>query len=173
LRARFGRWDALVNNAGIYPVKSLAETTLSDFRAVMSVNAEGVFNMTQALTPAMRDRGWGRVVNISSTTAWLAVPGFAAYVASKMAVIGLTRAFATELGDAGVTVNCVCPGLVRTATTEAGPQAQMFDTVAAMQAIKRTQVPADMEGVISFLCSEDSAFMTGQTVVADGGLIRL
>jgi NAD(P)-dependent dehydrogenase (short-subunit alcohol dehydrogenase family) len=170
---RHGRCDILVNNAGIYPVKSFEETTLDDLRAINAINVEGPFLMSQAFIPAMKARRYGRIVNISSTTAWLAVPGFSAYIVSKMAVIGLTRAMATELGQHGITVNCACPSLVRTETTEAGPQRDMFGPVAEQQAIKRTQVPEDMVGTIAFLCSEDSAFMTGQTLVTDGGLIRL
>jgi NAD(P)-dependent dehydrogenase (short-subunit alcohol dehydrogenase family) len=173
LLERYGRCDILINNAGIYPYLSLEETTVEDVRRVNAVNVEGTFNMSQAMIPAMKERGWGRIVNISSTTAWLVVPGFSAYLASKMAVIGLTRAMATELGEFGITVNCACPSLTRTASTAAGPQAQMFDAVAGMQAIKRVQTPDDMVGTISFLCSEDSAFMTGQTLLADGGLVRL
>ena len=168
-----GRCDILVNNAGIYPVKAFEDTTLEDLRQINAVNLEGVFLMSQAFIPAMKARRYGRIVNISSTTAWLAVPGFSAYIASKMAVIGLTRAMATELGAHGITVNCACPSLVRTDTTEAGPQREMFAPVAEQQAIKRTQVPGDMVGTIAFLCSDDSAFMTGQTLVTDGGLIRL
>lgn len=173
LLVRFGRCDVLVNNAGIYPVKPFEETTVEDLRRMMAVNVEGVMRMSQALIPTMKAAGWGRIVNISSTTAWLVVPGFSAYIASKMAVIGLTRGMATELGEHGITVNCACPSLVRTGTTEAGPQAQMFEAVAQMQAIKRTQLPQDMAGTVAFLCSDDAAFMTGQTLIADGGLIRL
>jgi 3-oxoacyl-[acyl-carrier protein] reductase/(S)-1-phenylethanol dehydrogenase len=121
----------------------------------------------------MRERGYGRVINIVTTIPWLTVPDFAAYSASKMGVIGLTRALASEYGGHGVTVNAAAPSLVRTATTEAGPQAQMFDAVASMQAIKRIQEPEDMVGTIAFLASDDSAFTTGQTLISDGGLTRL
>ena len=170
---RFGRIDVLVNNAGIYPIIPFEETTVEDLRKMFAVNVEGVLLMSQAVVGSMKERASGRIVNISSTTAWLVVPGFSAYVASKMAVIGLTRAMATELGEHGITVNCACPSLTRTGTTEAGPQAEMFEPVAQMQAIKRTQEPGDMVGTIAFLCSDDSAFMTGQTLIADGGLVRL
>ena len=173
VRERFGRCDVLVNNAGIYPLKPFMDVTVDDLRAIMAVNVEGVLLMSQAVVPLMRDNGYGRIVNISSTTAMLVVPDFSAYVASKMAVIGLTRSMATELAEFGINVNCACPSLVRTATTESGPQAQMFDAVAGMQAIKRVQEPQDMTGTVAFLCSEDAGFMTGQTLVADGGLIRL
>lgn len=173
VNARYERCDILVNNAGIYPVVSFEETTFETWRRVMAVNLDGMFLMCQAFLPGMRARGYGRVVNITTTIPWLAVPDFSAYCASKMGVIGLTRALASEYGVHGITVNAAAPSLVRTGTTEAGPQAQMFDAVAQAQAIKRTQEPEDMVGTIAFLCSDDAAFMTGQTLIADGGLTRL
>jgi NAD(P)-dependent dehydrogenase (short-subunit alcohol dehydrogenase family) len=171
--ARHGCCDILVNNAGIYPVVSFEETTVEIWRQVMAVNLDGIFLMCQAFLPGMRARRYGRVVNITTTIPWLTVPDFSAYCASKMGVIGLTRALASEYGEHGITVNAAAPSLVRTGTTEAGPQAQMFDAVAQAQAIKRTQQPEDMVGTIAFLCSDDAAFMTGQTLIADGGLTRL
>lgn len=173
VEGRYGRCDILVNNAGIYPVVSFEEMTFETWRRVMAVNLDGVFLMCQAFLPAMRTRGYGRVVNITTTIPWLTVPDFSAYCASKMGVIGLTRALASEYGEHGITLNAAAPSLVRTGTTEAGPQAQMFDAVAQAQAIKRTQEPEDMVGTIAFLCSDDAAFMTGQTLIADGGLTRL
>jgi len=170
---RHGRCDVLVNNAGIYPVLSFEDMSFETWRKVLAVNLDGMFLMCKAFLPGMRERGYGRVVNITTTIPWLTVADFSAYSASKMGVIGLTRALATEYGPHGVTVNAAAPSLVRTATTEAGPQADMFAAVAGVQAIKRTQEPEDMVGTIAFLCSDDSAFMTGQTLVADGGLVRL
>lgn len=90
-----------------------------------------------------------------------------------MGVIGFTRSLASETADAGITVNAVAPGLVRTGTTESGPQADMFEMVKQMQAIHRTEEPADVASVVSFLASDDSRFMTGQTLAIDGGLTRL
>lgn len=173
VEGRHGRCDILVNNAGIYPVVSFEETTFETWRHVMSVNLDGMFLMCQAFLPGMRARRYGRVVNITTTIPWLTVPDFSAYCASKMGVIGLTRALASEYGEHGITVNAAAPSLVRTGTTEAGPQAQMFDAVAQAQAIKRTQEPEDMVGTVAFLCSDDAAFMTGQTLITDGGLTRL
>jgi NAD(P)-dependent dehydrogenase (short-subunit alcohol dehydrogenase family) len=170
---RHGRCDVLVNNAGIYPVVPFEQTTLATWRQVMAVNLDGTFLMCRAFLPGMRERGYGRVVNIATTIPMLTVADFSAYCASKMGVIGLTRALASEYGPHGVTVNAAAPSLVRTATTEAGPQAAMFEGVAQAQAIKRTQEPEDMVGTIAFLASDDSAFMSGQTLIADGGLVRL
>jgi 3-oxoacyl-[acyl-carrier protein] reductase/(S)-1-phenylethanol dehydrogenase len=167
------RCDILVNNAGIYPVLGFEDTTLDDWRRVMSVNLDGTFLMCRSFLPGMRERGYGRVVNIATTIPWLSIGDFSAYSASKMGVIGLTRALASEYGVHGVTVNAAAPSLVRTPTTESGPQAGMFAAVAQAQAIKRTQEPEDMVGTIAFLASDDAAFTTGQTLVADGGLVRL
>lgn len=173
VEGRHGRSDILVNNAGIYPVLPFEETTFETWRRVMAVNLDGMFLMCHAFLPGMRERQYGRVVNITTTIPWLTVPDFSAYCASKMGVIGLTRALASEYGEHGVTVNAAAPSLVRTGTTETGPQAQMFDAVAQAQAIKRTQEPEDMVGTVAFLCSDDAAFMTGQTLITDGGLTRL
>ncbi len=168
-----GRCDILINNAGIYPIAGFEATSFETWRKVISVNLDGMFLTCQAFLPGMRERGYGRVVNITTTIPWLAVPDFSAYSASKMGVIGLTRALASEYGSHGITVNAAAPSLVRTGTTEAGPQAGMFESIAQAQAIKRTQEPEDMVGTIAFLVSDDAAFMTGQTIITDGGLVRV
>ena len=118
----------------------------------------------------MKERGWGRIINISSNSVGLVIPGLTHYVASKMAVIGLTRGAANELADYGITVNSVGPSLVRTATGTS-PEA-LYDIVPQLQAIKRVEVPEDLVGTIVFLASDDSAFVTGQNLWVDGGLLR-
>jgi NAD(P)-dependent dehydrogenase (short-subunit alcohol dehydrogenase family) len=163
----------LVNNVGTYPVTKWDELTLDEFRRVMAVNLESAFLLCKACIPSMRAGDWGRIVNVTSRTFWLPVPDMAAYLASKGGVIGLTRALATELGAHNITVNVVAPGLTRTATMEASTADAVFAMTANMQVIKRTQEPEDLVGLVSFLASDDSAFMTGQTLMVDGGLIRL
>lgn len=170
--AEFGRVDVLVNNAGIYPATALLDMDFEEWRRVMSINVDSLYLMTKALLPGMVERRWGRVVSIASTTFHSGIPLNTHYTASKGAVIGFTRSLAAEVGDYGVTVNALAPGLVRTATTEAGPQAAMFERLAGEQAIKRTQTPSDLVGALSFFASEDASFVTGQTLLVDGGWMR-
>lgn len=166
-----GTVSILVNNAGIYPNEPFEGMSFDSWRTMFSVNVDSMFHTVQVFAPGMREQGWGRIVCMTSNAVNLVIPGFTHYTASKMAVIGLVRGLATELADAGITVNAVGPSLVRTATTEAGP-AILFDVVPQMQAIKRVQVPEDLIGIVSFLASDDSAFITGQTIWVDGGLVR-
>jgi NAD(P)-dependent dehydrogenase (short-subunit alcohol dehydrogenase family) len=171
---RYGRCDVLVASAGIYPVIEFSALTWEDWRRIMSVNVDSLFHLAKAFVPGMIEQRWGRVIALSSTTFHTGAPRFVAYTTSKGGVIGFVRALATEVGEAGVTVNAVAPSLVRTKGTEAGPQGPLgwFDHVRDAQAIKRTQQPEDLVGAISFFASDDSAFITGQTLPVDGGLTR-
>src|SRR5271154_2855388 len=141
----------------------------------MSVNVDSLYHLGTAFVPGMVERGWGRVIAISSTVFHTGTPRFVAYTTSKGAVIGFVRALATELGDAGITVNSIAPSLTRTHGTSQGPHDELgwFDITREMQAIKRTQEPADLVGAVSFFASDDSAFITGQTLPVDGGLTRV
>jgi len=175
----FGRIDILINNAGIYPMQSFDEITFEDWRRVFSVNLDSMFLMTKAFAAGMRQRRWGRIVNIASDTVSLVVPGFTHYIASKAGVIGLTRALATELGDNGITANAIAPGLTRTPGTLARKEIPggmsndaFFDLIANMQSIKRGELVSDLVGAVSFLASDEAAFITGQTLYVNGGLTR-
>ncbi|ADI04644.1 short chain dehydrogenase protein [Streptomyces bingchenggensis BCW-1] len=171
---RFGGVDILVHNAGIYPMAPFADTDWTPWRRIMDVNLDSVFHLTKAFLPAMTRGSWGRIVVMASTTFHAGSAGMVAYTASKGAVIGFVRSLAAEVGEQGVTVNAIAPGLVRTPGTLSGPQLELgaFDAIVANQAIKRTGLPEDLMGVVSFLATDDAAFMTGQTLVVDGGFVR-
>ena len=176
---RFGRCDILINCAGIFPQQAFDTMTFADWRRVLSINLDGTFLVTAAFVPGMKQRGWGRIVNMASSTLGSVVTGFAHYVASKGGIVGFTRALATELGPHGITVNAISPGLTRTPGTLARkPRAGLasmdeeFAAVATMQAIKRGEVPDDLVGTMAFLTSDDAAFITGQTLNVDGGRVR-
>jgi 3-oxoacyl-[acyl-carrier protein] reductase/(S)-1-phenylethanol dehydrogenase len=166
-----GAVDIVVNNAGIYPFMDFADITVECWRRVFSVNVESMLLTTQAFSPGMKSRSWGRIVNVASSAVALQAPGATHYIASKMAVIGLTRGLATELGAFGVTANAIAPSAVRTPGTAGLPQ-EGFDAMAQMQTIKRSQVAEDLTGALAFLVSDEAAFITGQTLYVDGGLVR-
>jgi NAD(P)-dependent dehydrogenase (short-subunit alcohol dehydrogenase family) len=138
-----------------------------------------VFLVSQAFVPGMKQRGWGRIVSMSSSTVGSVVTGFVHYVTSKAGIIGFTRALASELGPHGITVNAIAPGLTRTPGAMARPPRagiasmdEEFQQVAQMQAIKRPELPEDLVGTVSYLTSDDAAFITGQTLNVDGGRVR-
>ena len=170
---RFGQCDILVNNAAVTTPVPWDELDFAEWRRVLAINLDSMFLTCKAFAPGMRDTGFGRIVNISSATVGVVVQRFVHYTASKAGVVGITRALASELGADGITVNCVMPGLTRTAQVEADYQGtSTFEDVAAAQAIKRSAVPADLEATISFLATEDARWITGQTIVVDGGYLR-
>lgn len=162
----------VVNNAGTFPVIPFAETTLADWRRVHTLNVEGPFLVTRALLPQLLAAGWGRIVNIASGVVWLGPPGMVAYTASKAALIGLTRSLASELGDTGVTVNAITPGLVRTRTALTTAVNAQFPHVVSNQAIPRAEEPDDLTSTLLYLCDEGSGFLTGQSINVDGGYAK-
>jgi (S)-1-phenylethanol dehydrogenase len=169
----FNRCDILINCAGIFPNQPFDEMTFADWRRVLAVNLDSVFLMSAAFVPGMKQRRRGRIINMASSTLGSVVSGFVHYMASKAGIVGVTRALASELGPFGITVNAISPGLTRSPGTLApAPRAGMASMAASMQAIKRQEVPADLVGTVSFLTSDDAAFMTGQTLNVEGGRVR-
>ncbi|HEY1715684.1 MAG TPA: SDR family oxidoreductase [Solirubrobacteraceae bacterium] len=172
LTAEFGACSILVNNAADLTRGTLAETTRERLRRVLAVNVEAAVSLCRRVAPGMAERGWGRIVNIASDTFDRPPgPGLLAYITSKGAVIGLTRALAVELGPSGITVNAISPGLTRTGTAAADQPQELFDAVRAGQAIRRTLQAADYAGVLAFLVSDQAGVITGQTISADAGLV--
>jgi NAD(P)-dependent dehydrogenase (short-subunit alcohol dehydrogenase family) len=177
--SKFSHVDIVVNCAGIYPQKEFADMTFADWRRVLSINLDGTFLVSSAFVSGMRERKWGRVVNMASSTLGSVVTGFAHYTASKAGIVGFTRALASDLANDGITVNAISPGLTRsTGTLVRKPRPGLasmeeeFALAAQMQAIKRPEVPEDVVGTLSFLTSDDAAFITGQTLNVDGGRVR-
>jgi pyridoxal 4-dehydrogenase len=164
-----GRIDVLVNNAGIYPHRPFEELTYAEWRHVLAVNLDGVFLCTHAVYPAMRERRYGRIVNISSATFFIGYPGLTAYVASKGGIIGFTRALASEAGRYGITVNAVTPGLIATEGVLGGEEAGLFDEIVPEQALPRRGEPDDIAECIAYLAGPEASFITGQTINVDGG----
>ena len=172
--SRHGRIDILVNNAGLYAslaMRPFDEIPLDEWRQVMDVNVASMFLTCRAVVPAMREQGRGKIVNISSGTPFRGVPFLLHYVTSKGAIIALTRALAKELGKDGIHVNCVAPGFTMTEGVEAHPEVveKLRDVSVAARTIQRDQVPEDVAGAVVFLCSPAADFITGQTMVIDGG----
>ena len=172
----FGSVDILVNNAAIFgklTLKRFEEIDSSEWDAVMRVNVRGVFECCKAVLPFMRRQGYGKIVNVASGTVFKGTPMLLHYVTSKAAVIGLTRCVAREVGDDGIRVNCIAPGLVMSENVRANAEwtDKMVANNMASRAIKREATPDDVLGALVFLSSPDSDFMTGQTLVVDGGSV--
>jgi len=168
---RIGRVDILINNAGIFPSQPFAEMNYADWRRVLAVNLDGPFLMTQNFAPFMQRNKYGRIVNFASGTVWTGNPGMAHYIAAKSGVIGLSRCLARELGGFGITVNVVSPGLTSTDTVVNNIPKELIEERRSQRAIKRLQTADDLVGTVLFLASDDAAFVTGQNIVVDGGVV--
>ncbi|HEX8098679.1 MAG TPA: SDR family NAD(P)-dependent oxidoreductase [Actinomycetota bacterium] len=170
LLRRRGRIDILVNNAGIFPHTPFDELDFSEWRRVLAVNLDGLFLCTHAVYPAMVERGYGRIVNISSATFFIGYPEMTPYISSKGGIVGFTRALASEAGPHGITVNCVTPGLIETeGALEEDPTGELFEEIVGGQAVKRRGRPEDIAECVAYLVSPRAGFITGQTINVDGG----
>jgi 3-oxoacyl-[acyl-carrier protein] reductase len=167
-----GGAGVLVNNAAIYPRKPVADFSIAEWQAVQRVNVDAAFVCAQAVLPAMRAAGSGRIVNISSITFFGGLAQIAPYVTSKGALIGLTRALARECGEDQITVNAVAPGAFPTAAEEIHPDRAGYNAyVLAQQAVKRRGVPADVANAVLFFSAPETSFITGQLLCVDGGWV--
>jgi NAD(P)-dependent dehydrogenase (short-subunit alcohol dehydrogenase family) len=171
---RHGRIDVLVNNAGLYAsleMRAFTEIPLDEWNRVMEVNVASMFLTCRAVVPVMREQGGGKIVNISSGTAFRGVPFVLHYVTSKGAIVALTRALAKEVGRDSIHVNCVAPGFTMSDGVKSHPEVidALRDVSIAARTIQRDQVPEDVVGAVVFLCTPAADFITGQTMVIDGG----
>jgi NAD(P)-dependent dehydrogenase (short-subunit alcohol dehydrogenase family) len=170
IESSWGRVDILVNNAGVMLRKPLVDCTLSEWRNVIDTNLVSVFLMCQAFVPLMRGRGYGRVINITSTLSHVALPGRTAYAASKAGLLGLTRALALELAPDGITVVGISPGPFATElTTPITSDAALNAQILAKVPVGRWGDPKDIGKLTRFLCSEDASYITGTDILIDGG----
>jgi len=167
-----GDIDIVVNNAGYFPNHPIDELNLDTWRKTMATNLDSHFLSAKALLPGMRKKKWGRFIGISSNMVGLAIPGMSHYIASKMGIVGFMRGLANDVASDGITANAVLPGLTNTAATAPQSDEQKRATW-EQQAIKRLGQPADVTGTVSFLASDDAAFITGQAIVVDGGQYRI
>ena len=168
--AAYGKLDILVNNAAIVPFTAWDDVDFAEWRRIMAVNLDGTFLACHYGHKPMRDAGYGRIVNIVSNVILAGTPNLAHYVASKGGIFAFTRALAREIGQYGITVNSVAPGLTETEGVMASPHQDAFEFVQMLQCIPRRGVAADIAPAVAFLASEEAGWVTGQMLVADAGM---
>jgi NAD(P)-dependent dehydrogenase (short-subunit alcohol dehydrogenase family) len=173
---QFGKLDILVNNAALFGTisrKPFEQIESQEFDRMMAVNVRGTFECVKAAAPFMRQQKYGKIVNIASGTVFKGAPMLLHYVTSKGAIVAMSRSLARELGDDGIRVNTLAPGLTMSENVISNPAWQGGSTAStvASRAIKREAVPQDMSGTLIYLCSADSDFVTGQVLVVDGGAV--
>ena len=168
-REATGRVDVLVNNAGWFPVQPFEKIDRAGWSKVLDINLVAPAMLIRALLPLMKGRGWGRIVNIGSGSIYVGVPGQVHYVSAKAGIVGLTRSLAREFGDEGITVNVVAPGLTVTPKAREVLPKEIQKEQIKVRSLKREEVPEDLVGTVFFLASPDADFVTGQSLVVDGG----
>jgi 3-oxoacyl-[acyl-carrier protein] reductase len=171
---RFGRIDVLVNNAAIFATVPMSRSpfdqiTVDEWDRMMTVNLKGSWLASCAVIPQMRKQGYGKIINISSGTALKGSPSRIHYVTSKAGILGFTKTLANEVGKDNICVNCVAPGSTLSEEDPDDDIVKMRTAATATRALKRVQKPEDLTGAVVFFASSDSDFITGQTLVVDGG----
>jgi 3-oxoacyl-[acyl-carrier protein] reductase len=170
-RAHFGRIDILINNAGITRDRTLLKMTMQEWDDVISVNLTGVFNCTQAIAPIMKEQNYGRIVSASSNVAIRGNFGQTNYVATKSAIIGMTKVWAMELGRYNITVNCIAPGFITTAMTDLMPEEVRKQSIPNIP-LGKWGVPDDIANGYLYLASDEASFVSGICLTIDGGASR-
>jgi 3-oxoacyl-[acyl-carrier protein] reductase len=165
--AHFGRLDILVNNAGIFPFVPFEKMTEADWEKVISVNLKSVFLCSQAAVKVMSEGG--RIINISSIASFIGFPGLVHYCASKGGINSMTRALALELADKKITVNAVAPGAIETPGASQTSTEESKKQTVSMIPLSRMGQPEDIAGLVVFLASDQAGYITGQTIIVDGG----
>ncbi len=169
--AHFGRIDILINNAGITKDRTLLKMSKQEWDDVIGVNLTGVFNCTQAVAPIMKEQNYGRIVSASSNVAIRGNYGQTNYVATKSAIIGMTKVWAMELGRYGITANCIAPGFITTAMTDLMPEEVRNQTL-PMIPLGKWGVPEDIANGYLYLASDEASFVSGICLTIDGGAAR-
>jgi 3-oxoacyl-[acyl-carrier protein] reductase len=170
-RAHFGRIDILINNAGITKDRTLLKMSKQEWDDVIAVNLTGVFNCTQAVAPVMKEQQYGRIVSASSNVAIRGNYGQTNYVATKSAIIGMTKVWAMELGRFGITANCIAPGFIHTAMTDAMPEAVRKQSLPLIP-LGKWGFPEDIANGYLYLASDEASFVSGICLTIDGGASR-
>ncbi len=163
--------SVLVNNAGINPIEALGEISAENWARTIQVNLTAPFRLIQGFAPGMAEGGWGRVVNISSIWAVVSKEMRASYSSAKSALAGLTRTSAVELATGGILVNAVCPGFVETELTRANNPPEAIEAILRSIPLGRLAQPEEVGRLVAFLCSEQNTYITGQSIVIDGGFV--
>ncbi len=166
---RFGDISILVHCAAYQFVKNFDDISHAEWEKTQAVNQGSMFHLLKAILPAMKRANWGRIIAIASSTFFMGGHQMSHYVTSKGALIGLVRGLSGELGDFNITINAVAPGLTKTKKAMADLPEELFQEMAQQQSIKRSGLPEDQSGVVSFMASDDASFITGQTILVDGG----